>query len=214
MRGRIGTAVALALLGLCIAGAASADYAQSFSDLWDVNSGAVVVANSPTLFGDIRDMFGANDGWYLPERGHTLFADERPLDYPHWVEWQTPQAVTVGRVVLWAWHDPSGGRSFNRFSLEAWNDAGGCYTTIYDARVTIPYTYVQDIYGLLLDLALAPAVTASKFRATFYQGTTISYASGPRILELDAFAPVPEPSSIVALAVGLASLVGTKRRRK
>lgn len=214
MRKTTVTAAILALLVPCIGGAALADYAQSFSDLWDVSNGTTIIANSATLFGDIRDMFGANDSPYAPERGHTIFEDWRPLNYQHWVEWQTPQAVTVGRVVLWAEHDASPwGRSFNRFSLEAWDDADAAYITILDTQVAIPYVYVQDVQGLVLDAILFSPVTASRFRASFYQGTEVAWASGPRILELDAFGPVPEPTSAAALAVGLFWLGGIRRRR-
>lgn len=205
-------AATLVLVSLCLAGSVSANYAQSFSDLWDVSNGIAIIANSGAQFGSIYDMFGASSSYYAPEIGRTIFADWMPLNYRHCVEWQTAQTVTVGRVALWAEHDSgSYGRSFNRFSLEAWDGTG--YFTVLDTPIALPYTYAHGVQGLVIDAVLSTPVTASRFMASFYQGTEVAWASGPRVLELDAFGPVPEPSSIAALAIGLLSLAGTRRRR-
>ncbi|MCE5324211.1 hypothetical protein LLG46_12985 [bacterium] len=216
------TRLCLLLIGLlfvCLP-VTAATYTQSFTDLWNVGNGISIVSCSGTHFAntDILDMFGANGSYYVPERGNTLFRDGQPQNYRHFIEWQMPGSVTVGRIALWAAHDGgSCGRSFNRFTLEAWNSAAGGYVTVYDTQVGLPYTWVEGNEGLVVNKTFDTPFTSSLFRASFYQATTIPYASGPRIYELDAFtAPpsVPEWGSLALALLGLVPAARFARRKK
>ncbi len=209
----------IGLLSICLP-VMAATYTQSFTDLWDVSNGTVVYECSGTLFSntDKQDMFGANNSYYTPERGNTLFADWQPLNFRHYIVWHTPQDVTVGRIALWAGHDQgTNARSFNRFTLEAYDFSLGSYVTVYDTSVGLPYTWVEGNIGLVTNKTFDTPFTSNLFRASFYQATTIAWASGPRIYELDAFAPaptVPEWGSLTLALFGLAPAVRIVRRKR
>jgi len=92
-------------------------------------------------------------------------------------------------------------RGLARFRLLAKSSGSPTFDlTLYDYVPQQPYNYVNSNQWLLVS-ANIPSVTAQDFRAEFYNlGGAFS---GPRIVELDAFAPVPEPTVAALFAAGL-----------
>jgi len=169
----------------------------SNADLWDVTQGSIVTSTSGVqrrTGGAVRDMFGAMENAVPIERGSTVFKDGQLKGFVHFVEWQTPHPVTIDRVDLYAHHDGPGfdanERGFSRFTLLA-RDLG---TGVFDARLEFspdnPYDHI-GISSLLMSEEIPP-VTARQFRAEFVQfGDRSPGQRGPRIVELDGFAPKP-----------------------
>ena len=211
----------VALVVLLVPGISSADPVTD--DLWDISNGSTVTGNSGVHnyfdVSDIRDMFG---GEYSPvESGNTRFANqyiggtgwtEVQEGYMHWVEWETPSAVTLDRFALYAQGDDEltpAGRKFKQFEL--FYKDGSTWTSIYDTGEN--YTY-SGLLSLEVDVT---DVTAQAFRAEFIQAARPAFPDvGTRIIELDGFGVVvPEPSSMTLAALGLLGLafVGWRRRR-
>lgn len=190
------------------------------SDLWDIALGTTITAHSPfdAALGsphpyDARDIFGGTYGDFIPEKGDVVFNDNQPAGFIHFVEWMTPSPVTIGSFSLHAAADgnPTYQREIARFRLLAKSANSSTYDlTLFDAEPARPYTYI-DFATLLLIHADISAVTAQEFRAEFYDvgGTPFG---GPRVIELDGFAPVPEPT-VAALLLG-GALVALNPRRQ
>ncbi len=190
-----------------------ADYASAgpvTTDIWDVAQGTLVTGYSAMKNGGPSDMFGAAGG--APEPGHTLFADGYPLDTIHWIEWQTASAVWLGSFDLYAAGDgvpPTIARTMNHFTLFARNPGTGIFETVYDTDVATPYSVTDDTTPLL-SYALAAPIMAQEFRAEFRQGSTVTWAMGPRIIELDGF--TPEPATLSLLGLGCLALLRRRAR--
>lgn len=180
--------------------------------LWDVSNGVAVVNHSGVISGSlITNMFGGIRGSIATENVNTLFRDDQPAGFVHFVQWQTPAPVTVGSFNLFAHDDATanpGDRGFTRFQLFARNIGTGMFDLLYEfSPAGHPY---HNLYpDLLVASAVIPEVTAQEFRAEFTQFAPNDFP-GPRIVELDAFGPsaVPEPSGLASAALGLAALVG------
>jgi Ig-like domain-containing protein/FIMAH domain-containing protein len=162
---------------------------------------------------DGRDMFGGQFGWVEP--GHTIFADGRPPGFVHYIEWQTPTAVTVGSFALFAQGDSpvyNNEREFAQFVLKAKSDPGSTNydLTLYTYVVTNhPYSFVDPVNYALIATNINP-VTAQYFRAEFTQYTAGRGYDGPRILELDGFAPITpyvisQPTNVTVTVGGTAT---------
>jgi hypothetical protein len=95
-------AVYLALLLLpFMAGVTRGEVIGSMDDLWDVSNGTVVTATSGIRVGfDATDMFGGENSTWTP--GETIFDDDRPPGFVHYIEWQTPTPVRIGQIDLYA----------------------------------------------------------------------------------------------------------------
>ncbi|MEX1112617.1 MAG: hypothetical protein WEC84_04085 [Candidatus Andersenbacteria bacterium] len=175
-------------------------------DLWDITQGTTITAHSGVIAqhggGDIRDMFGGTFWAYEPDHGKTDFRDDKPAGFVHFVEWRTPEPITLERFHLLADHDffdrgnPDGmrdasSRGFRRFTLLV-KDTSGAWQEIYTH--TPPNPYGQGPIPYLNKLALDVDVTdivAQEFRAEFEQfGDIYPFARGPRIEELDGFGSV------------------------
>lgn len=166
------------------------------TDLWDVKQGAQVTAYSApaAYFESNRPFqpecaFGANFSGFGPETGVFTFADGNPAGHVHFIEWRTPNPVTVRSFKLHAQGDGpiySNQREFAGFTLKA-KSAGSTNfdITLYQYTPTHPYLF-QDTEARLLITASVAATTAQEFRAEFVdQGNTPW--SAPRIFELDGF---------------------------
>ncbi|MBN1394751.1 MAG: hypothetical protein JW959_06985 [Pirellulales bacterium] len=197
----------------------------SYSDLWDVTQGTVVsnhsgVKSSTHPNEEISCMFGLN--YCATECGNTLFKDyywdpgftHVPAGYVHYVEWNTPSSITLRSFDLHAANDGvMTARAFNRFTLYYSSAPGNPWTSFYDTGDGFSYLGMLD-----LESDLTP-VNAQYFRAEFVQALWTSGAAiGPRIIELDGFetfldGSLPEPSSIILLAVAFAGILPLALRR-
>jgi hypothetical protein len=165
------------------------------------------------------------------EYDRTIFGDAAK-GFVHWVEWQTPEVITLRSFVLMAEHDEYGrdanARGFSRFTLFAEGTPGNFDVKVFELFPSNPYSTTptppnaiieSNSYGDLFLAANVSPVTSQRFRAEFVQyGDTIPSATGPRIRELDGFDTsyaVPEPSSLIVWGLLGASvgLVSWRRRR-
>jgi len=200
--------------------------AQSSDDLWDVSRGTIVTRSSPTLSEEGGPgLFGG--GGFIGEPGDTIFADDNfhtihfipgfPPPFPptiqtnlvqtngfvHFVEWKTVDPVTVSTIRLFASGDGesySYGREMGRFTLKT-KSAG---STEFDVTVLSfvpqhPYV-VLDAYSSLILETNVPAFTAQEFRSEFEQlNLRAAGWNAPRVMELDAFGPLPPKPQILQL---------------
>ena len=192
-----------------------------YDDLWDISQGVMIRNHSAVInydypaVSDIRDMFG-NKTAYL-EGGKTVFGDGNGEGFVHYVEWETPDSITLQDFNLLAIHaDGTCHRTFDKFNLY-YGDGQGIWTNIYT------WSLRGDTYGedpdnlrednlLELEVTLTNPVVAKYFRAEFTQADVL----GPRIIELDGYgitgSPVPVPGAVWLLGTGLISLAGIRRR--
>ncbi len=219
---------ALLLIPVLLVPSTSKAIPMSGTDLWDISNGSVVDATSGPLHysssyrSDIRDMFGG--GFGTVEATNTLFKDYMSPGYGggsvtpgyvHFAEWHTTSTVTLRSFSLHASNDGTmNRRAFNRFQLYVGDGVGG-WTSIYDTGVGFSYS---GAVNLAFDIA---PVASQYFRAEFVQAPWISAAAvGPRIHELDGFdtfldgsKPVPEPTTLAILGIGLAGIGFSRRKR-
>ena len=189
------------------------------TDLWDISQGTTITGNSPfdSAFGsphpyDARDIFGGHFGDYLPESGDVVFDDNQSAGFVHFVQWKTLAPVTLGSFNLHAQADgdPTFQREIARFRLLAKSAGSSTFDLVlFDVTPTRPHTYLDPSIHLFIQGNLS--VTAQEFRAEFFDVGGTPYG-GPRVIELDAFAPVPEPTVIALLASG--ALVMWRARRQ
>jgi len=176
-----------------MAGVTRAEVIGSMDDLWDVSNGTVVTATSGIRSGfDATDMFGSENSPMVP--GETIFDDDRPPAYVHYIEWQTPTPVRVGQIDLYARGDSPlylNEREFDRFVLLAKSVGSSTYDqVILDITPSHPFELLDETSGLFLRTNVL-AFVSQDFRAEITQFTAGRGYDGPRIMELDAFAPVP-----------------------
>ena len=177
-----------------------------YDDLWDISQGAIVGDHSAVHHvSNIEDMFGGT--------GNTIFADVNADGFVHYVEWETPNSVTLQRFNLLAAHDGgTSNRIFKEFNL-FYGDGLGSWTKIYNWSLQEGQTtYGGNPNNLLeLEITINPVI-AKYFKAEFDQAGI----RGPRIVELDGYgvtgAPVPVPGAVWLLGTGLISLAGIRRR--
>lgn len=179
------------------------------TDLWDVNQGNTITANSvvvgPPIYSspflsNIRNMFGNVQAGVI-EPTNTLFQDFEAPGSVDFVEWQTPSAMTLRSFHLIAAHDGAprnfNQRGFNRFTLYAQNPTTLAFDKIFEifpassyGNTTPPSNGYLDVAPggnvLRLSANLTPIV-AQTFRAEFVQQGVGSTESGVRIVELDGF---------------------------
>ena len=177
----------------------------SSTDLWDISQGNTVVGNSGILStfysSDARDMFGGNFTTWPGDAGRTIFRDDMPTGFTHYIQWQTATPVTVQSFNLFAFGDgPDYGneREFDSFTLRAKSTpASPTYDLVlYSTTLNHPYTFI-DAANFALISANITAVTSQDFMAEFVQINGGRGYDGPRVVELDAFAvQVTDPTVI------------------
>jgi len=165
------------------------------SDLFDGSSGSQITASSPAR--NTTDMFNGAQG--SSERA-TVFADGKPVDSTHWIEWRTKAEVTVKSVAIFAAHDSIRyRRAFSNFKLLAKKQ--NKWVEIAQYSPSLPYGG-----NCASDLCLPPnvkfnpgtvlaacvnvntPVAANEFRAEFVQAVSaLEFYSGPRVLQLDGY---------------------------
>jgi hypothetical protein len=210
---------AIALLSISIAASAADDT----TDLWDVNQGCEVTGMYTAgvyVGSDIRNMFGGEFGTI--EVGHTIFYDAQIFGPGSiaWVSWKTPSAVELGRFVFSVAADGNYPTSYNR-AVQGFNLYASNIAHTYDDNWGNPIyasgplptplgSHINGIYNYTIDHTFADPISAQHFKADIIYGSSVT---GPRVIELDGYAPVPEPSSIMTLIGGLGSLLAFRRRR-
>jgi len=199
---------------VCAALVASAHgQAPTFDDAWDTWMGALVTGaseinpdagNAGALLGDEGQDIGFPLTW-------TYFADGKPENFVHYVEWETPENVTVGQVRVFAWGENwnNYGYEFDQMVIRA-KSAG---SDTYDVTVIVAtppfYDFIDWDTMLVIDQAITP-VTARYFRAEFVTTSSV----GPHILEIDGIAgdapppPPPPPPVLPVIAADPESVVG------
>jgi hypothetical protein len=195
----------------------------SGTDLWE---GAIITGNSPLYthptgtFFDARDIFGGNYG--SPAKEWTVYEDGKPVGTMHWVEWQTTTPILFGvfHMFLTGDIDPSlispVSRSisqvnlYSRMNPPAPGDSWSAGEMFYSGNITQP---PDDWVRMSVDLS-AP-ITGQYFRGEFFQAADLGDPfQGPRVIELDAFTPTPEPGTIGLTLLALGALLGAKFRVK
>lgn len=193
--------------------------APSADDLWDVSRGTVVTTssgvypeqNGPGLFGG---------GGFYAEPGDTVFTDDKPEGFTHYIEWKTLAPVTVSTVRLFAGGDGAiynNEREFTSFTLKTKSPGSSTFdVTVFTFTPQHPYDMLDPVTSLILDTNF-PAFTAQEFRGEFVQYNGHRGFDGPRVIEMDAFGPssggapeiVNQPVSKDAVSGGSATfLVG------
>jgi hypothetical protein len=183
------------------------------TDAWDVHQGGAVTSSSPTIanFNAVAIIGGANGGGEGGNGGvgdDAIFQDGQ--NFPVFVDFTRTNTTSLAGAILYNSSD-NGAQGGNRQTTDFALFASSLNNGIYDVTL-IPETpvTVEDGSGTMFSFT-APTVLTS-FQAEFWGGS----GSGPRIIELDAVAAVPEPSSLVAFcglgAIGLFAAV--RRYRK
>src|SRR5688572_18517686 len=119
MRGilRKGVSLLLGAASLWLVNAPAQEFGAR-DDLWDISQGSVVTATSGLISSESQPgMFGSSDFF-----ASTIFADDRPNGFVHFIEWRTAAPVTVKRVRLFGGGDGpdfNHAREFERFVLKA-----------------------------------------------------------------------------------------------
>lgn len=202
-------------------------------DLFNLDQGTTVIyptpadeTTSPVYPGsDIRNIMGGNFGTVEP--GNTIFQDGYPAGTPFQIKFETATPVAPYTIALYAAGDtpvPStdngSRRTFDQFNLysastDSTNDS--TYQLIFSENIPVDpvtgYTSYVDPATSLLVLANLPVISAQFFIAQFVQfSSDPSCCTGPRIIELEAFA-TPEPAPLFMIAGGLCAFSMLLRRR-
>jgi hypothetical protein len=155
---------------------------QSLNDLWDLSQGTIVITNSGMYPQQSVGILGGTG--MSSEPGRSVFSDNRPNGFTHFLEWRTKTPVVVAQARLFAFGDAFGEyRSFSRFTVLTKSEGSTNFdTTVFSFTpnpvpppVLAPETYLVLVTNFT-------AVTGQVFRAEIVQNN-----GGPRIVELDAF---------------------------
>jgi hypothetical protein len=169
------------------------------ADVFDVAQGTVITATSGIHpgAGTLTGLFGEGGQSLFDATTLTYFADDKPADFVHFVEFETPGYVALSDVRLYAYGDDhlNNGREIAQFTLKAKSAGSSTYdVTVVNFTPTHPYEELDLNHPLILNQSITP-VTARYFRAEFVQYTANIPFDGPRIVELDGIGvAVPPPS--------------------
>jgi len=154
-------------------------------EIWNANAGLTIIASSPLHSSGIYDARDAFGGTFGTATGRdVVFSDTQSPSFVHFIEWRTPDPVTLKSIRLFADIRPPVGGEFSTFTLKAKPIGSSTFSTILYYYFP-PHPYVLKPNGVLTEANVVPT-TATDFRAEF-----LTYPSqptrGPRIIEIDGF---------------------------
>jgi hypothetical protein len=159
----------------------------SSDDVFDIHQGARVLRTSGLRFSsDGSEMFGGSGG---EEPGTTLFGDNFPEGFVHFIEWQTAAPVLLNSINLYASGDDpvfNYEREFTEFTLKARLRTNENFVTVYSFRPNHPYLFLDAASRAILSASFSP-VEGLYFRAEFVQRNSGRGYDAPRVIELDGF---------------------------
>ena len=159
------------------------------TDPFDSTQGNVVLASDAII--DPINAFRINGGF---EDGNTLMRNGG-IGSISFIEFETPSAVTIRGVRLFAHNDSDAcclRRSLSGFKLLADTSPGGGFeTTAVDVAIDPDYgaqagNQALDSSNLEIELLAAGPVTARRWRLEVTQGTSVGEFEGARVVEVDA----------------------------
>ena len=162
------------------------------SGLFTQSAGLKVTGDSGAA--NVYNMFGATDRGKGDPDVATFFADKKPANYLHWVEWQMPNPVAIASAQLFAYHDNEKEigyrfrRAFSRFKFYARPQGQKEWKQLVDFTPPLPYGQSLPGHpGDSLEMCFeVPSTTAREFRAEFVQAVDVlGQYSGPRVTKLD-----------------------------
>ncbi|HYC56528.1 MAG TPA: hypothetical protein VEL28_16480 [Candidatus Binatia bacterium] len=178
-----------AVLSVCLPGLARGEVNwMTGGDILDIDQGTTIGDTSPIAVGSNPEALLSVEEPGV-EFGTVIFPDGADAGTVHFIEWETAEAVTLAGFNLWANGDTPSfpeGRTIHHFKLIA--TVGENDVVVYDEDVASPYTFLDDDNFPLIISTPVPVTTASHWRAEFTQHSD-SFNSGPRIQELDGYAP-------------------------
>jgi hypothetical protein len=180
-------------------------------DHFDVNNGVSITSASGYLgVGDPYSMFGLFGQDIFNESTYTYFMDFAPADFVHFVEFATPAPVSIKALRLFAIGDGpdyDNQREFARFTLKTKSPGSPDYdVTLLSYVPTHPYQFLDASTFAIVDSALQQ-VSGQEFRAEFVQHNSTWGFNGPRVMELDAFASVPEVTPTIIVQPASATIL-------
>jgi hypothetical protein len=188
----------LLLIGVLYAGFALADIITisvgedaSGDDLFE---GAAILGTT-NIGGDFdaRDAFG---GTYSSiEPGKVLGEDGQTMR----IEFN-PGSVTVNQIIISLSSDaPDNDRGVQQVRFYA--DTGSGWESVFVANPSNPYSSTYGDYGIKVQASLDTAITSDKWAVEFDPTSGYTY-TGVRVTEIDGYNVVPEPASMLMLALG------------
>lgn len=198
----------LLLIGLLGVGFALADSVTitngndvSGTDLFE--GASVVSATYVNSISDAGDLFGGNSSSVEP--GSVLAEDDQTMR----IEFN-PGEISVRRIVISLTEDDTdtGDRAANSMSVYA--DTGSGWELVFTASPAQPYEPTYGDYAISVEALFDTAITTDKWAVEF-ESLVTGGNSGVRVVEVDGYATVPEPASVLMLLVG-GSLIGIIRR--
>ena len=186
------------------------------TDLFDVAQGTIVTSSSalyPTF--DARSAFGYASNSFA-EQTRTIFADS-PAITTDFIDFQTAQPINLGSYRLYLGEDGNGtdGRSATAFRLYASSNINDVQSDLVSSASFVgTYTATYGSPAILVTDSLN--LSNVQFFRMEIDRSNLASDSGPRVIELDGFAPTPEPSSLILASCGLCALIasrGCRRRR-
>lgn len=160
-------------------------------DLWDISTGIEIIEHGGLIDeNQATGMFGATKVG-SKKSASTVFRGGQTDGFVHYIEWMTPTNVPVKVINLRARHKggPDYRGAIREFRFYARDPDSANFKLVESRAVSVPYSGPTE-NSLALSIVLSEALTNKHFRAEFVQHGG-AQRSGPRILELDAFAMLP-----------------------
>jgi len=199
-------------LGGFVVSAWPSSESPSDSDLFDVKSGAVVTSHS-----EMQSPFVAASAFGFVrasgiEPGNAYFSENKPVGFVDFIEIKTASPVLVSGFRLYTYDDseftlnPGPFRGLSSVSLSVHNGRG--FVQLASGAIGFDYVRTYGSSNILITANFSPTI-GDRFRVEF----TRSGIFGPRVVEFDAIAGVPEPATMVPWVIGSSCLGLIFKRR-